>query len=300
MAVYIAIRSYFQRAALTQKTSVNVSSVGDMLLVFLVVVGQIVLPAEYIFSRWLNPLNYVLPLSANVPGALCLVGGLWLFWRSHVDLENSWSVTLKIREEHRLVTNGVYRFIRHPMYASFFLLAFAQALLLGNWLSGWSGLTAVALLYSVRVWGEEAMMLRSFGTEYERYVARTGGVVPRLREPMASNPSIERTSLSWLRQPKSRRSCRTLGASCYRCSGCSWSSAAPVQRAARPPPSTLKAARARAAAAELSDRGARSALGKRTAASGLSGRRGSESQLGSCQALPVNPASPNLSVERTY
>ena len=181
MVVYIAIRSHFQRATRTQKTSVNRSSAGDMLLVFLVVFGQIVLPAEYIFSKWLNPLNYVLPLSADVLGLLCLVGGLWLFWRSHVDLGNSWSVTLKIREGHRLVTHGVYRLIRHPMYASFFVLAFAQAFLLGNWLAGWSGLAAVALLYAVRVRGEEAMMLRSFGAEYERYVARTGGVVPRLR-----------------------------------------------------------------------------------------------------------------------
>ena len=42
-----------------------------------------------------------------------------------------------------------------------------------------------------------------------------------------------------------------------------------------------------------------SALANRTAAFGLAGRRGSESCLRSCQALPVNPASPNLSVERT-
>ena len=42
-----------------------------------------------------------------------------------------------------------------------------------------------------------------------------------------------------------------------------------------------------------------SALANRTAASGLAGRRGFERQLRSWQALPANPASPNLSVERT-
>ena len=42
-----------------------------------------------------------------------------------------------------------------------------------------------------------------------------------------------------------------------------------------------------------------SALANRTAASGLAGRRGFESPLRCYQALPVNPASPNLSVERT-
>ena len=179
MTAYLCIRGCFQRAARTQKTSVDRSSTGDMLLVFLVIVGQIVLPAEYIFSRWLDPLNYALPAFAEAAGVVCMAAGLWLFWRSHVDLGNAWSVTLKIRERHALITHGVYRSIRHPMYASFFLLGFAQVLLLGNWLAGWSGLAAVALLYGVRIRHEEAMMLGFFGPEYQRYMARTGRVIPR-------------------------------------------------------------------------------------------------------------------------
>ena len=179
MAVYVGIRSHFRRAVRTRRTAVDRSSPGDTLLIALVVVGQIVLPAQYLFSRWLDRWNYALPAVANVVGVLCLASGLWLFWRSHVDLGRSWSVTLEIREEHQLVTEGVYRLIRHPMYAAFFLLALAQACLLGNWLAGWSGLAAVVLLYAARVRSEEAMMLSAFGPQYARYVERTGGIVPR-------------------------------------------------------------------------------------------------------------------------
>src|SRR4051794_11867257 len=48
-----------------------------------------------------------------VAGVVCLGLGLWLFYRSHADLGTNWSVTLEVREQHRLVTHGVYRRIRH-------------------------------------------------------------------------------------------------------------------------------------------------------------------------------------------
>src|SRR6478672_8017616 len=60
------------------------------------------------------PLN-PMPFAA---GWLCLVFGLWLFARSHADLGTNWSVTLEVREGHRLITHGVYQYVRHPMYSS--------------------------------------------------------------------------------------------------------------------------------------------------------------------------------------
>ena len=42
---------------------------------------------------------------------------------------------------YMLVTNGIYRRIRHPMYSAFWLWAIAQALLLPNWIAGPAGFT---------------------------------------------------------------------------------------------------------------------------------------------------------------
>jgi protein-S-isoprenylcysteine O-methyltransferase Ste14 len=179
LGVYLGIRSRFQRASRTERTVVHRSSRRDMSLVAVVGTCQVVLPLVLIFSSWLDGLNYAAPAGTRILGAMLLCAGLWLFWRSHADLGKSWSVTLELRENHRLVTSGVYRFIRHPMYASFFLLAAAQGFLLNNWLAGWSAAVAVLLLYVVRVPAEEAMMLGSFGAEYRSYVERTGGLVPR-------------------------------------------------------------------------------------------------------------------------
>jgi protein-S-isoprenylcysteine O-methyltransferase Ste14 len=107
-----------------------------------------------------------------------LFAALWLFYVSHRGLGKNWSISLVIRKEHQLVTTGVYRLVRHPMYSSFFLLAVAQALLLPNWFAGAAGLAGVGLMYVARVRQEEQMMLERFGADYRGYMARTKRLVP--------------------------------------------------------------------------------------------------------------------------
>jgi protein-S-isoprenylcysteine O-methyltransferase Ste14 len=108
-----------------------------------------------------------------------MIVALWLFWRAHVDLGLNWSITLEIRKKHELITNGVYRRIRHPMYSAIFLFAVAQGLLLQNWLAGWGGFVTFGLLYLIRAPREEMMMEEVFGKSYRDYAGRTGRLWPR-------------------------------------------------------------------------------------------------------------------------
>ena len=103
---------------------------------------------------------------------------LWLFARSHRDLGSNWSVTLQVREGHRLITSGIYSRVRHPMYASLFAHAFAQALLLPNWVAGPAMLIAFTLMFAMRLGPEERMMTEHFGEEYAAYARSTKRLVP--------------------------------------------------------------------------------------------------------------------------
>ncbi|MHB1057916.1 MAG: protein-S-isoprenylcysteine O-methyltransferase [Rhodanobacter sp.] len=176
---YMAIRSAYKKRAAGIPATVTRSNGRDRCLVLLVVLGQIVLPLLYLLSPWLDFANYDAPVIAPWLGTLAWVAGLWTFRRSHADLGTNWSVTLELRSSHRLVTHGVYHFVRHPMYAAFLLLGVAQALLLPNWLAGASALTAITLLCVIRIPREEAMMCEFFGQAYRDYMKRTGGLVPR-------------------------------------------------------------------------------------------------------------------------
>ena len=111
-------------------------------------------------------------------GALGLVLGLWLLYRSHADLATNWSVTLEVREKHQLVTHGVYRWVRHPIYLALLIYSAGQALVLPNWLVGPSGGVAVAFLVAFRMGPEECMMLEEFSKEYEAYMATTKRLIP--------------------------------------------------------------------------------------------------------------------------
>jgi protein-S-isoprenylcysteine O-methyltransferase Ste14 len=135
-------------------------------------------PLIWIASPALSFAEYPLRAGPLVAGVLCFVVGLWLFYRSHADLGANWSITLEVREQHRLITHGVYRRIRHPMYTALLLYSVGQTLVLPNWVAGPSYLVAFAILVVFRVHAEERMMLEQFGDEYAAYMARTQRLVP--------------------------------------------------------------------------------------------------------------------------
>jgi protein-S-isoprenylcysteine O-methyltransferase Ste14 len=113
-------------------------------------------------------------------GSFLAIAALGVFHLTHRALGRNWSVSLDVRENHELVTEGIYRRVRHPMYSAFWLWAIAQALLLPNWIAGFAGLVGFGILFFGRVAREERMMLQTFGDSYREYMARTGRVFPRV------------------------------------------------------------------------------------------------------------------------
>jgi protein-S-isoprenylcysteine O-methyltransferase Ste14 len=179
--VYIGIRNaYIKRTKGNEKTVKHIDWLEKVLMV-IVSVGNLLLPILYLFTPLLAVADYRLPAIAGWIGSVVMVTALWMFWRSHADLGLNWSMTLEMRKGHQLVRHGIYRFVRHPMYASIWLFGVAQALLLHNWIAGFSALVTFAPLYFFRTPREEQMMLDSFGTEYRNYMRQTGRVIPRLR-----------------------------------------------------------------------------------------------------------------------
>lgn len=148
-------------------------------LVSLLFVFVGIVPLVYSVTNWLDFANYSLPDWAGWPGVVVMIVSLVVFARSHIDLKSNWSPTLEIRQDQTLITNGIYRYIRHPMYASQFIWAIAQILLLQNWLAGPLNLVFFTVFYFMRVGPEEKMMLDRFGEQYRDYLKRSGGVWPR-------------------------------------------------------------------------------------------------------------------------
>jgi len=137
----------------------------------------------YIFTSWIDTFHLPFPSGVRWLGAGLIFAGDLLFIWSHKTLGRNWSPILEIRKGHTLVTDGPYRFIRHPLYAAIFLIGIGVSLLSANWIVSLSYMLPITCLYLVRVSNEEEMMIVQFGDEYREYMARTGRLVPKLSIP---------------------------------------------------------------------------------------------------------------------
>ena len=89
--------------------------------------------------------------------------------------------TVVTRAQHTLVTDGPYRWVRHPFYVAFAVAMAADALVTANWFLALTGAVVVALI-AIRTRTEEQKLIERFGDQYRYYMERTGRFIPRLKK----------------------------------------------------------------------------------------------------------------------
>jgi protein-S-isoprenylcysteine O-methyltransferase Ste14 len=178
VVLWYAIRYPFERRAKKAAVAQSRRDLRETALLAVSLTGLGLLPALYVTTGWPGFADRPFRPTLAWLGTAAALAALVMFRVTHKALGRNWSVSLDVRERHALVTDGVYRRVRHPMYTAFWLLAVAQALLLPNWIAGTAGLVGFGTLFFLRVGREERMMLDAFGDDYRAYVARTARVIP--------------------------------------------------------------------------------------------------------------------------
>jgi len=132
--------------------------------------------SPYIFAR---SLQLIFPYDVYVQsvGVFALGAGCLIFMWS-VVARGRYSVSWGMPEDHRLVTWGPYRYVRHPSYLGYFLM------FVGLFLA-WLNVVALVPLaaipgYTMLTEAEEELLTRRFGEEYTRYREKTGRFLPKL------------------------------------------------------------------------------------------------------------------------
>lgn len=93
-------------------------------------------------------------------------------------LGRAWSTEIEIREDHRLVREGPYRWVRHPIYLCNLLEPIAVALCANGWIAGLLGILLMWPTLYYRLRREEAALIEKFGVAYERYQREVPALLP--------------------------------------------------------------------------------------------------------------------------
>lgn len=174
----ILIRLRYVRRHIKKQIELTHESKIDIMLIRLPGIGMFALPLIYLFTDWFEWAEYQLPEISQWAGVVLFIAAILMLWRSHAELGKHWTPALQVTTDHQLVTTGIYRRIRHPMYSAHWLWAIAQAALLPNWIAGWSMFILFLPGYFYRISREEKMLRAHFGAEYERYMQRSGRLFP--------------------------------------------------------------------------------------------------------------------------
>ncbi len=135
----------------------------------------LVIVAPFGDRRGLAPIGA--PIAMRYLGVAAYALGFLLMHWTEAHLGRLFSVQVTIQPGHRLVTDGPYRWLRHPRYVGIIVFAAGISLVFRSWL----GLVLVAAITLVLLWrihDEEALMRREFGAEWNAYAARSWRLVP--------------------------------------------------------------------------------------------------------------------------
>jgi protein-S-isoprenylcysteine O-methyltransferase Ste14 len=178
----MGISTYFRLKA-DKETGEKISRKADGTIMMTVIrLGGLVLwlsPLVYLVNpQWMAWSKLGLPEWARWlgvgAGILCVVLIYWLF----SSIKSGITPTSATRTDHKLVTSGPYRWVRHPLYTVGASLFISYGIIADNWFIVALGILAFIAM-AVRTPKEEANLIKKFGNEYREYMKHTGRFLPK-------------------------------------------------------------------------------------------------------------------------
>jgi protein-S-isoprenylcysteine O-methyltransferase len=112
--------------------------------------------------------------------AILILAGIGLRWWAIVTLGRFFSVDIALQEQHRIVQEGPYRWIRHPAYTGLLIIFLGVGIAFRNWVSLVLIVLPITTLFLYRIRIEEAALSEELGTAYLEYRKKTKRLLPRV------------------------------------------------------------------------------------------------------------------------
>jgi len=140
--------------------------------------------AVWIVRRpWFTPMfasSRFLQMASALLTMLLAIGSVWFCSWSIRTLGQQWSVTARVVEGHKLVTEGPYSIVRNPIYSGMLGMLLATGLAVSHWIGLVVALIFFGLGTAIRVRSEAGLLREMFGDEFHNYERQVPAVIPFL------------------------------------------------------------------------------------------------------------------------
>jgi protein-S-isoprenylcysteine O-methyltransferase Ste14 len=179
----VSISITYRHRANKSGEAIKSEAEGRMILTLRSVFGLLGWLSAFLYlinPGWMAWAQLPLPSWMRWSGAAIIVICIPLIYWVFSSLGKNVTPTVVTRQEHTLVMQGPYHWIRHPLYTVGFLLFTGYSLLAANWFI-FTMLAFAFIILVMRTPIEEQHLIDRFGDDYRQYMRRTGRYLPRLR-----------------------------------------------------------------------------------------------------------------------
>ncbi|PFS61811.1 methyltransferase family protein [Bacillus cereus] len=113
-------------------------------------------------------------------GVIIALIGVWIRFSSMKILGRFYSRNVGMQGGHKLIQNGLYKYVRHPGYLGSFLTFLGFAISSSSFIAVIINIILFFLVYSYRIKIEERVLITLFGEQYRQYQSKTWRIIPFL------------------------------------------------------------------------------------------------------------------------
>jgi protein-S-isoprenylcysteine O-methyltransferase len=151
---------------------------GSLSLLWIVILASIYLSVT--LARALTQFSFGPRPIVEIIGVAVFAAGISLRWYAIIVLGRFFTVNVAIAQDHRLIEEGPYRFVRHPSYTGSLLAFLGLGICYCNWASLAALMIPILAVFLRRMQVEEAALIAAFGDRYRDYIRRSKRLIPAI------------------------------------------------------------------------------------------------------------------------
>lgn len=113
----------------------------------------------------------------KILGVFITILGLLIAIIARKTLADNWSSNIELKKDHELITKGIYKYVRHPIYTGLLLMGVGSILVLQSLLVVLFFVVMITFLI-FKLKKEEILLLKHFPKDYQEYMKKTKALIP--------------------------------------------------------------------------------------------------------------------------